>query len=475
VLREARGRLSAPRPGLAVRVGSRLRGLGLDLLLLPLLLLASPWLLSLILVRGRGVGSLVERLGFWNLYRTDRERIWIHCVSVGELNAASPLIDALRRERPWSEIILSVTTASARAVAAARHPDLSTYHFPLDLSGAVRRVMERVRPRVLILIELELWPQLVLEASARGVPIVIANGRISARGHRRMRRLRPLLRPVLNRITEVHARDAECAERFIELGLPRERVRLLGNLKFDRAPVPSRAEVRRRFARRFGEGPLWVAGCTHPGEESAVLTAHLTLRRTRPDLRLLLAPRHVERCEGVIAEVRGRGLSVARESEVWSAQPPPEVIVVDRTGVLAELYAVGDVAFVGGSWIEHGGQNILEPLLAGAVPLHGPHMENFREVVDLLRPAGVASCVGRDGLAAAIDALMDDEAERERRLGEAERLLAGARGAAERSARRIGEWVDEGATRAEGRKRDEPGRRAEDASRASVELTDPSR
>jgi len=413
-----------------------------DLLWIPAAILLLPFIAVLVLVRRRGVGSLGERLGGWRLAPPEpgRERIWVHCVSVGELQAAGPLLAELARVRPAAELVLSVTTTTAREVARGRHPELPTFLYPLDLSFVVRRVLRRVRPAAIVLVELEVWPNLVLECAARGIPVIVANGRISDRGARRLARVRPLARPVFRRIAEVHARDAVCAARFADLGVPRERIRELGNLKLDRAPLADPAAVRRRFEREHGypEGsPRWVAGCTHPGEEEIVLAAHRSLRERRPDLSLLIAPRHVERAAAVEALARSLGFAVGRESAPRAEAP--EVVLLDRTGALAELYAAGDAAFVGGSLVPHGGHNVLEPVLAGTATLTGPHTGNFRDLVAPLAEAGGVGIVTAEGLAGALAALLDDPRLRGDRTARARGAIEGSRGAAARSARRIAE------------------------------------
>lgn len=415
-----------------------LRGLVLDLLFLPLLVLLTPAILFLIVVRRRGFGSLGERLGGWRLSSPQRERIWVHCVSVGELQAVGPLLDALLGKRPGAEFVLSVTTTTARDVARVRYPDIPTFLYPVDLSLCVRRVLSRVRPSLIVLVELEVWPQLVLEATGRGVPVVVVNGRISDRGGRRLALLGPLARAVFSRLTEVHARDAECAERFRNLGAPPDRVFAIGNLKFDRAMVEDPARARRELDRRGGyepAAPRWIAGCTHAGEEEIVLAAHASLRRTVTGLTLVVAPRHVERAEAVLALARERGFSVAAESAL--AGDAPEVVVVDRTGGLVELYAAADVAFVGGSLIDRGGHNILEPVLAGTPALHGPSMTNFREQVALLSAGDAAETVAAEGLEEAVARLLGDPALRAARVDAGRSAIAASRGAAERSAERL--------------------------------------
>ena len=434
-----------------------LRGLCLDLFLLPVIVLALPWILFLIVVRRRGVGAFFERLGGWRVPPADgRPRLWIHCVSVGELQAVGPLLEELARARPDATFILSVTTTTARDIARSRYPSIPTFLYPIDLSLCVRRVLGRVRPDAIVLVELEVWPQLVLLASSRKVPLFVVNGRISARSFPRLRKVRFLARPIFARLTEVHARDEECAERFRALGVASERVHTLGNLKLDRPALADPAAVRERFEAQFGfetGAPRWVAGCTHPGEEEIVLEAHRTLRESISDLSLLLAPRHIERAPEVIALAKECGFEVVAASAFLKGEPTPpdrprpdrpradrprpDVVVLDEIGRLAELYAVGEVAFVGGSLIERGGHNLLEPILCGVATVHGPHMANFRELVEWLTGGGISIEVTAETLAASVRGLLEESEARNERARAGLARLAESQGSAAKSAERI--------------------------------------
>ena len=416
-----------------MRLRSLLRGLVFDLLLLPVLVLVLPWLLFLIIGRRRGVGAFLERLGGWRIAPKTRERIWLHCVSVGELNLVGPLIDELRAARPGSEVVLSVTTTTARELAAARYPELSTHLYPIDFSFAVRRVLRRVQPDVLVLVELELWPQTILEATAREIPLVVVNGRISDRSFPRLQKLGALVRPLFRRLTAVSARDETTAERFRALGTPADRITTPGDLKLDRPLRTDGAATRATFEKTWGGvgEPRWVAGCTHPGEEDLLFETHRALRSDRPTLLLLIAPRHLERVPQVVARAEALGFRVGRTSA-----PPPsppegvDVVVLDQVGFLAALYAVGDIAFVGGSLIERGGHNLLEPVAAGVATIHGPHVDNFRDLARLLHEHDVTRTVDADTLAAQVRAAWEEPKEGAARVERGRALLEGARGAA---------------------------------------------
>ncbi len=371
----------APREGLARRrLSALLLGVGFDLLYLLLLIPVSPWLLYIVLVRRRGVGSIKERLGGVSLSPSSGPRVWLHAVSVGELEAALPLIKEIEQQAPGIEVVISTTTTTAQKLARQKLPGHQQFLFPLDFGLCVRRTLRRVRPDLLLLVELELWPNLTLQSTARGIPIAIVNGRMSPRGMQRMRRIRWLLRPLFQRLTRVLVQNAEYASRMQQVGVSSQQIEVAGNLKFDRQIVPDPAAERRQFDASW---PLpkrrWIAGCTHPGEGQKIADAHAELRQQQQPVGLIVAPRHVERSAEVVDLFRSRGWKVALFSEGPSPEPV-EVLVVDVTGQLSTLYACADAAFVGGSLIPRGGHNLLEPVAAGAPTAHGPFTSNFRQI-----------------------------------------------------------------------------------------------
>ncbi|MCI0652568.1 MAG: 3-deoxy-D-manno-octulosonic acid transferase [Planctomycetes bacterium] len=438
----ASARLGAARGGESAGVrggaGARLAGLAIDLGYVCGLIVLIPWIAYLLLVRRRGLGSLRERFGLVPRAAPGVPRVWVHAVSVGELEAALPLLGALAERSPALDIALSTTTAAAQALARRRFPARTIFYCPLDFSFAVRAALRRAAPSALVLMELELWPNLLLAAGAAGVPVIVANGRISARGFARMKRARFLLRPLLARIDRVLAQDATAGERFLSLGVTPERAAVIGNLKFDRPVLAEGAAVRRDFETVWGYAPgspRWIAGCTHAGEEAALLDAHALLRASFPAATIIIAPRHVERTDDVLRLARERGLRAERYS-AGGAAAPPDAIVLDVTGELARLYAAADAAFVGGSLIPHGGHNPLEPILAGIPLAHGPHMENFGEVMRLLGDAGgaVRRAAAPAEIAGHLERWLRDPAERAASVARAMAAVARHRGAAERSA-----------------------------------------
>ncbi|PYM66546.1 MAG: 3-deoxy-D-manno-octulosonic acid transferase [Candidatus Rokuibacteriota bacterium] len=399
----------------------------LGLLYLPVFLVRKVW-------RAGYPVALRERFGFVPLV-PGADRFWVHAVSVGEVMAAVPLVQALRARWPKTEIVVSTVTGTGAEVARARlGAAASVFTFPLDLPGATRRAVVRVRPRCFVALETELWPNLLRALGRARVPATLANGRISDRSYRRYRLVRPLFRRVLSHVGLFAMQSEEDARRIISLGARPERVMVTGNLKMEAPTEVAGAEQRWRRLLHLGPDRVVVAGSTHRGEEGPVLDALLAARsRGEARLRLVLAPRHPERLDEVEALVRARGLSLARRSRI-GAGTPVDVIVLDTVGELAELYAVADVIFVGGSLVPAGGHNVIEPALHAKPVLFGPHMANFRAASTLLLDGGAAVQVG-DGaeLAVALARLLADEGAR-RRLGMAAwRAVQGHQGACART------------------------------------------
>lgn len=377
--------------------------------------------------------ALWERLGFVPV-APGGDRFWVHAVSVGEVMAAVPLVRALRARWPETEVVISTVTATGARVARARLPEAAAaFAFPLDLTGATRRALERVRPRCFIALETELWPNLLRTLATADIPAVLANGRISDRSYGRYRRVRFLFRRVLGHVALFAMQSAEDARRIISLGARPERVVVTGNLKMEAPPGAEGGEGRWRRLLHLGAERVWVAGSTHRGEESQVLDAFQALRSDGGDLALILAPRHPERVEEVEALVRTRGLRVVRRSRI-DADPAGDVILLDTVGELGAIYAVADVIFVGGSLVPVGGHNVIEPALHAKPVVFGPHMSNFREAAALLLGAGAGIQVLDGGeLALALRALLGSEATRRERGLAAWSAVRAHQGACERT------------------------------------------
>ncbi|MFH1021972.1 MAG: 3-deoxy-D-manno-octulosonic acid transferase [Planctomycetota bacterium] len=356
--------------------------------------------------------------------------VWIHAASVGELAAGEPVIKALMATGGF-DVVLSTTTVAGRDLAKKRFPGLAaTFLLPLDLPGAVDRTFSAVRPRCLVLLETEIWPNLLWRAARDNTPVVILNGRVSPRSFRRYRLVRGTLAAALPAVRAFGMRSAADADRIRTLGAPPDRVTITGNMKFDQARMTAAA------LRDTPPSPesLLVAGSTHPGEEKILLGAFATLRETHPDLRLVLVPRHITRAGAVTALVKAAGLRFALFTHARDRRSWPEVLVVDTLGDLPRLFAQATIVFIGGSLVPHGGHNLLEPAALGRPVLFGPHMENFEDETRAVLATGGGLRI-RDGrhLSDALAFLLANDAEREHMGEDAEKAVRTNLGAVARN------------------------------------------
>lgn len=361
---------------------------------------AAPFGIFKFLTDGRYRHALGERFGGGTFHGTGRP-IWLHAASVGEVNAARPLIEALRPD----PVVMTTLTQTGRERARGFEGPLDVSYAPLDLSGFVGRAFRRKRPRALILIEQEFWPNLILGAAAAGVPVIVANAKLGKHSLANYQRLRHLLAPVVGAIGLVLAQDERHAKRWEELGVPAERVSKVGNLKYD-APVPAvdGAALRRELGIEAG-APVIVGGSTHAPEEEWLLAAYVELRKANPALRLVLAPRYPARAGEVADLVAKAGAPCYKRSA--SAPVSDAVVVIDRLGELSRLYAVAQAAFVGGTIAPRGGHNLLEPLAFGVPVVTGPDLANVRELADELRKRDALDVVEtRDALRDALARLL---------------------------------------------------------------------
>jgi 3-deoxy-D-manno-octulosonic-acid transferase len=392
--------------------------------------------------KGRGTGkylrTFADRMG-----RAHGEHkagagpsIWIHAVSVGEVLAARPLVDALRARRPGHRVFVSTTTVTGNAIARESVRDVDGIFFaPFDFKRPVTRVLDRVQPALLVLMETEIWPNLIHLARKRGARIAIVNGRISPRSFPRYRLARPVLRHVLAEIDAFLVQGEAHHARLVAMGAPADRVRVVGNLKYDALLVPETPPALRRALGQDGAAPLWVAGSTVAGEEEAVLQAFAAVRRVHADARLILAPRHPERFAAVAALVDGTGFACERRTALGDAGwRGGDVLVLDTIGELAQVYPLATVVFVGGSLANAGGHNVLEPAVAGKAIVVGPHMQNFREIADaFLAGDALVQVPDADGLTAAVTRLFADPAAREGYGARAREIIGRNRGALART------------------------------------------
>lgn len=326
--------------------------------------------------------------------------IWIHAVSVGEVQAAEPLVRALlERYGDYSILLTTVTPTGSARVMELFDNEVAHVYAPYDLPDAVARFFDRVRPQLAIIMETELWPNLFHACQVRRIPLLLVNARLSERSRRGYRRVRVLVRQVLGNITQIAAQGELDAARFIALGAAPGIVTVTGNLKFEQRIAPSLLERAEVLRREWGTGrPVWIAASTHEGEDELVLDVFRELRKPFPDCLLVIVPRHPERFGAVAELCRRRGFSVRLRSELQPCAADTEVFIGDSMGELPLFYAAADVAFVGGSLVRHGGHNLLEPAALGIPVVTGPHVFNFTEIVRLLSAAGacrkVESVVG---------------------------------------------------------------------------------
>jgi 3-deoxy-D-manno-octulosonic-acid transferase len=409
-------------------------------------LLALPWYLWKGRRSGKYTRTFRERMGRLPVdLNVDGDRsIWIHAVSVGEALAARALVPALRQRFPGHRVFLSTTTMTGNAVAARGSRDLDgLFYAPFDWPGPVRQALSVLNPELLLLVETELWPNLIHQAHRRGTRVAVVNGRISNRSFGRYRQLRGFLRQVLGEVDLFLMQSQEHAGRIRELGAPPDRVQVTGNLKYD-AVDPGRPPERLvRLLEGQPPRPLWVAGSTVAGEEELVLRAFHRVRERVGDAGFLMAPRHPERFDAVPPLVEAAGFRCRRRSTLEpGAWEDGEVLLLDTLGELARLYALASVVFVGGSLVPSGGHNILEPAAAGKPVVVGPHMENFQEITDeFLSEEALVQVGSPEDLGSAVAELMLDEARR-RALGERARgLVERNRGAVGKTTNALSELI----------------------------------
>ena len=413
-------------------------------LTLVVFVLVSPYFLYQAIRHNKYIGSLGQRLGYLpvSLNVDGEESIWIHAVSVGEALTARALAADLKERYPRLRLYLSTTTIAGQHVArrSLQHVD-AVFYFPFDWAFIVKRTMNIVRPRVFVMMETEIWPNLLRLCRARGVRTVLINGRISSRSYPRYRIIRPFFRRVLADVDRFCMQSDESARRIVELGADPAKVTVTGSLKFDSLEMPavvSHGKPRQRVLRFFRLSPnrmVLVAGSTVRGEEPAVLKAFARLKGASPSALAILAPRQPERFGEVERLARDSGFVTARRSDLpIDTEPRADVVILDTIGELAQLYQVATVVFVGGSLVDHGGHNILEPAVFGKPILFGPHMQNFKEIAEtfLTNDAAVQVPTDRE-LDDALLALVTDPVRRAR-LGAAARALVEAnRGAKQKT------------------------------------------
>ncbi|MBI1389901.1 MAG: 3-deoxy-D-manno-octulosonic acid transferase [bacterium] len=367
-----------------------------------------------------------------------RPNIWLHAVSVGELQAASGLIQRLHDRFPEAQLAVSTVTNTGQGLAQKTPAIAAPFYLPLDLYPLCRKTARLVKPAALIVMETELWPNLIRAVSAEGAPIYLVNARLSDKSASRYRRARRLFEPLLRRIDGVLAQSEEDARRFVEIGAPPERVFTAGNVKFDVETPDGVEEERARWRSLFqlrDDEILLLAGSTFAGEETALAKLTAKLRAEGIPLRLAIAPRHVERSDTILSELAALNCAAIRRSALTGETkiPPESPILLDTIGELRRAYSAADVVFIGKSLHNRGGQNPIEPAVWSKPIVFGPHMQNFRDVTALfLRGEGAIQVSGEDELTEAVRALCASEDERRRLGASALRVVEANRGALDR-------------------------------------------
>jgi 3-deoxy-D-manno-octulosonic-acid transferase len=392
-------------------------------LLLAALVLGAPYWLVRMATSGRYRAGLAGRLGAvpkgLRAAVAGRDVVWVHAVSVGEVLSATQLIRASKEALPGWVFAVSTTTETGQRLAKERLPGAPVFYLPLDFRFAVRRYLRVLQPQMLVLMESELWPRLIDECAKSGIPIVVANARISDRSFPRYVRLRRLWRPFLEMISLFLAQSKETAERLVKIGAPSERVTVMGNLKYD-VRAGDASPMTKRIGSLLYQARLIVAGSTLAGEEEALLAAWPTIQKAVPDAALLMAPRHPDRFEEVLGLIRRSGYPFFRCSHLLLDTEPifgGTILLLDTIGDLASMYGIATAAFVGGSLVPKGGHNPLEPAQFAVPVVMGSSFENFRDVVEGMRATDAIRTVAPEKLTETLIALLRDK-EDAKALGE---------------------------------------------------------
>ncbi|MBT2969048.1 MAG: 3-deoxy-D-manno-octulosonic acid transferase [gamma proteobacterium symbiont of Ctena orbiculata] len=381
----------------------------------------------------------LERFGIFET-PVEQSGIWVHAVSVGEVQAVAQLVGRLIDRYPDMPLLITTTTPTgADRVKAMFGNDVTHRYAPLDLPWVVRRFLGAFQPRLLVLVETEIWPNLIYYTKLEGVPTLLANARLSVRSARGYHRVAGLTREALRNLTLIAPHAEADAERFHTLGARPEKIEVTGSIKFD-VHLPGSLLERVDVLRREwgGQRPVWIAASTHEGEDEMVLEAHATIRQLLPEALLVLVPRHPERFERVGQLVEEAGFSLVKRTQQLSCEKDTAVFLGDTMGELTLFLGASDVAFIGGSLVPHGGHNILEATAQGVAVVFGPHMFNFNEISELfLQHQAAAQVDTLEALADQVARWLSDASERSR-VGEAGReLVEQNRGALDRLTRLV--------------------------------------
>jgi len=379
------------------------------------------------------LSRMSERFGRADIWRPDGPLIWFHAASVGETNAVLPMITTLRARFPAITILLTSGTVTSAKIAGDRLPDGALHQFiALDTPQFMQRFLDTWQPDLALLVESEIWPNLVLETASRKIPLVLLNGIMSGKSYRGWRKRPSMARPIFGRFHLVLVQNQPMQKNFMRLGAPD--VRVVGNLKFDAPPPPVDKKKKAEIKRMIGERPLFLAASTHKGEEEQIIAAHKKLSAKKPDLLTVIVPRHPERGTEIAALVTATGLSAVQRSKGEKAWQTTQIYIADTLGEIGNFFALTKIVFLGGSLVESGGHNPVEVVRLGGVVLTGPHWHNQADSFSsLLKGGGACEVSSSDELAELVSELMNDEERRVRIAENAERIIEEMTGAVERS------------------------------------------
>ena len=418
--------------------------IALDALYTGAAILAAPYILARMALSERWRAGLVQRLGFVEPRQGEGRCLWLHCASVGEALNVRSFLEQIRQALPDWQIVVSVNTNTGMAVVEKRYADLRAFYYPLDYSWSVARTIRRIRPDCVALFELEAWPHFLMEAARRRIPVVVINGRVNPRTVRAHRLLRLLAGDFWKQcpLNAYGVQNDNYAARFEQLGIPKAQIQVTGQVKFDNIQLSADSEAKRHIERLFEIEPhdvVLVGGSTWDREEKALLDAFTALRREVEHLRLVLAPRHVERADAVAGLVRAAGYAVVRKTALDAGQSPAcalreAILLLDTVGDLATVFSFASVAFVGKSLVPLGGHNMLEPAGLGRPVVFGPHTFNFAREAKLLLDRHAAICVNDTAeLTDSVRSLLDSPQQAAEMGRRAQEVVLENTGAAQRS------------------------------------------
>jgi len=412
-----------------------------QIVLLLMLIIGAPYLLVRAVVGGHG---LRERLGLWKFTADDRKVVWFHAASMGELKVINSILPRLLIENPDLRIIISTITKTGKAEAAKLFHPIEVFYLPLDLKCCVNRVIRKVKPSLLVLVETEIWPILIRQTALTNAKIAIVNARLSRKSFRFYRLFKALLSPVLEKIGYIMTQTQKDFSRFIKLGAGSTNVEIYGNTKFDQVLIENARAPAEELVKFLNHDDkfVFIAGSVHPGEYQAVLTAVKSALMENINLKAVIAPRHMKDINLLEASLKTFNLSYIKRSRLPGTKSNVSVLIIDTMGELSGLYSFADLAFVGGSLVKIGGHDPLEPASAGCMVCFGPYMENTRMFADILVESGGASYINdSEELLKLIIKLAQDQ-DLAQQLGKiAYQTVSAHAGASAKTARKLSEFV----------------------------------